>query len=108
MDACLAEITPLDRFRPGQVPVFLEGRLVDLRADEQTEVTLRQTGEHDLELRVVNLAAQARTAEVRLPEGFRPSDDRRTHEASATVSLSLSPYGVSHLVLVRYRGENVT
>ena len=100
LDAQLAEILPLDRFRPADRPRFLAGQLIDLGTDENTDVSLRQLDEKTIEVQVVNLAADARDSEIRLPSGFRPVGP----DAPAgpdTMTFALAPYGVVRRLLVR-------
>lgn len=104
-DAQLAEILPLDRFRPADRPRFLAGQLIDLGADEHTEVTLRQVDEQTIELQVVNLAAQARDTEIRLPDGFHLAGPDGS-VVSGSTTFSLPRYGIARYVLVRARHED--
>ena len=100
LDAQLAEILPLDRFSPSTAPSFAEDRLIDVGADENTDVTLRQLDETTMQLQLVNLAADARTTQVRLPVGFRPADaDGPIGPDVAT--FDLPRYGVARRLLVR-------
>lgn len=99
-DAQLAEILPLDRFRPTDRPRFLHGQLIDLGTDEQTEVMLRQVDEQTIELQVVNLAADPRDIEVRLPDGFHLTGP----DGSAVIGSTTFPlprYGIARPLLVR-------
>ncbi|RMB58975.1 glycoside hydrolase family 38 N-terminal domain-containing protein [Tessaracoccus antarcticus] len=70
--AAIAEILPLDRYIPGGTAAYMEGSLLDLGADTDTEVQLRQGHDPDeFTLRVVNLVAEARTVTLRVPDGLR-------------------------------------
>lgn len=55
---------------------------------------------------MVNLAAQARDAEIRLPDGFHPAD-REGPVGAGPTTVALKQYGVVRLKLVRQHNDDI-
>lgn len=107
--AQLAEITPLERFRAGAAPAYLEGQLLDLGADGNTDVQVRQgTDEDRMYLLVTNLVADARAIDLRLPHGMRfevedvsEQEIRAIESTENGVRVRIGSFGVVHVPLRR-------
>ncbi|MEO7587482.1 MAG: hypothetical protein ABIS84_05585 [Arachnia sp.] len=85
--ATVAEILPLDRYVPGGAASYMEGLVLDLGADADTDVALRQGSDPDsFSLRVVNLVPDARTVTLRIPAGLRTARDA-TEPGTLTIDL---------------------
>ncbi len=94
----IAEILPLDRYVPSGVASPMEGSVLNLGADADTDVQLRQGDDHDaFMLLVVNLVADARTVTLRVPEGLR-SDST---DDVGIVSIDLPGWGDARIPLTR-------
>lgn len=97
--AAIAEILPLDRYVAGGTAVYMEGTVLDLGADPDTDVQLRQGDDQDsFTLLVVNLVADARKLTLRIPDGLRSVHGT---DEGATVSIDLLGWGDARVPLTR-------
>ncbi len=97
--AAIAEILPLDRYVAGGTARYMEGSVLDLGADEDTDVALRQgTDPDDFALRIVNLVPEARTITLRVPDGLCSTSDE---DDAGSVTVGLQGWGDALVKLTR-------
>lgn len=103
--AQLAEIMPLERYRPEETSEYRAGLVLDLGVHDSTDVQLRQNADDDrMELEVVNLVPDSRVVELRLPPRMGV-DTANAGESIATtsdgVSVRLAGFGFARIPLRR-------
>lgn len=99
--ASIVEILPLDSFSPGATGRVLEGNLIDLGADQYTDVALRQGTDPDqFWLHIVNLVDEVRTTTLRIPDGLRATASAPGSDIS-TITVQLRGWGDTRVPLER-------